>query len=340
MTAAERGPVPAADVYVPEIEARDRMGVEAFLRERGYDPRCGDAVSPPSASEVAAAIGGADVVAVALGRVDDAVMAAAPGLRLIVKCGIGVDCIEVEAARRRGIPVLRAGGVNFDGVAEWVIGTAILHLRRLRELDRLVRERRWLTDRPQLPGIVPGLKGRTIGLFGVGSIGSRTAELARVHGMRVIGFDPYVDEAPGVELVARDALFREADVVSVHAVLTEESRHAIGAAELALMKPDALLVNAARGPIVDQAALADALRARAIGGAALDVFEVEPLEDDSPLMELDNVLLSPHVAGATDSGYKEIGGLSAALIDAFLRGEPVPRNCVVVQTGDLVVAQD
>lgn len=329
-----------ADIFVPEVEATVRMGVEGFLRERGYEPRAGAAPSPQPASEVASLIGGADVIAVALSRVDDSVMEAAPDLRLIVKCGIGVDCIEVDAARRRGIPVIRMGGVNFNGVAEWVIGTSILHLRRLRELDRLVRDRRWLADRPDWTGLIPGLTDRTIGLFGVGSIGSRTAELARVHGMRVIGYDPYVASIAGVELVSREELFRQADVVSVHAVLTEETRHTVSTDDFAWMKPEALLVNAARGPIVDQAALIDALRAGELAAAALDVFEVEPLEDDSPLLEMDNVLLSPHVAGATDSGYKEIGGLSAALIDAFLRGEPIPRNCVVVETGDLVVAKD
>lgn len=317
------------------------MGVEEFLRERGYAPRCGEELMAPGPEVLVAGIGDADVVAVALGIVDGKVMDRSRDLKLIVKCGIGVDCIDVDAARERDIPVIRMGGVNFNGVAEWVIGASIVHLRQFRLLDEVVRTSAWRSARDQWTGLVPGLTGRILGLFGVGSIGSRVAQLATAHGMRVVGFDPYITpeaaQRAGVELVGRDDLFREADVLSIHAVLTEETRHAVGAAELGLMKPTAILVNAARGPIVDEAALVSALAERRIAGAALDVFEVEPPAPDNPLLSMDTCLLSPHLAGCTDAGYREIGELAATLIDSFLKGEPLPRQCVVVEAGALRV---
>jgi phosphoglycerate dehydrogenase-like enzyme len=332
---------PLADIYVPEVEAVQRMAVERFLTERGYQPRCGDALMAPGPEILAEAIGSADIVAVALGNVDATVMDADPDLRLIVKCGIGVDCIDVDAARERDIPVIRMGGVNFNGVAEWVIGAAIANLRRFVQLDGVVRAGEWREERDRWTGLLPGLPGRTLGLFGVGSIGSRVAELARVHGMHVIGFDPYLSEdaarSAGVELVDRDELFERSDVVSVHAILTDETRHAVSTAELELMRESAILVNSARGPIVDEAALVEALRAGAIAGAALDVFELEPVPSDSPLLTMDNCLLSPHLAGCTDIGYHEIGGLAAKLIDDFVQGAPIPANCVVVPGRDLLV---
>jgi D-3-phosphoglycerate dehydrogenase len=296
----------------------------------------------PGPDILARDIGDADVVAVAFGRVDDAVMDAAPNLRLIVKCGIGVDCIDVEAARRRDIPVLRAAGVNFNSVAEWVLGAMISHLRRFIPLDRAVRNGGWQDERGRWTGVLPGLPGRTLGLFGVGSIGSRVAELAAAHGMHVIGFDPYLSvEAAGrvgVELVERDALFQRADVVSIHAVLTEETHHAVGRPELVQMPATAILVNSARGPIVDEAALVQALRTGEIAGAALDVLELEPAAPDNPLLTMDQVLLSPHLAGCTDTGYREIGAKASQLIDDVLRGVAVPADCVVSGGGVLRVA--
>ena len=343
--AAATSPSPLlADIYVPEVEAVDRMAVERFLLERGYQPRCGDALMAPGPEILAEAIGSAAVVAVALGNVDATVMDADPDLRLIVKCGIGVDCIDVEAARERDIPVIRMGGVNFNGVAEWVIGAVIANLRRFVALDHVVRAGEWRAERDRWTGLLPGLPGRTLGLFGVGSIGSRIAELARVHGMHVIGYDPYLGEASarhaGVELVERDALFERSDVVSVHAILTDETHHAISTAELELMRESAILVNSARGPIVDEAALIEALGAGTIAGAALDVFEFEPVASDSPLLTMDNCLLSPHLAGCTENGYHELGGLAAQLIDDFVHGVPIPANCVVVAGRDLLVAHD
>jgi D-3-phosphoglycerate dehydrogenase len=151
--------------------------------------------------------------------------------------------------------------------------------------------------------------------------------------MHVIAYDPYVDEAvaraAGVRKVELAELLAEADVVSLHVLLTDETRHLIGERELAAMKPEALLVNSARGPVVDEVALAAALRANEIAAAVVDVFELEPPVEGNPLLELGNCHLTPHLAGCTDYGYAEIGELAADLVARFAAGEELPAHCVV-----------
>lgn len=329
-------------IFVPDAEAASRMGLERLLHERGYEPRCEHDTFAAGAAMVAEAVGDAEVVCVALGLVDASAIKRASSLRLIVKCGIGVDNIDVEAARQNNIAVLRMGGINFHGVAEYVIGATIAYFRHIVSMDRAVRAGEWDVMRPDWVGRLPGLTNKVMGLLGVGSIGSHVATLAKAHGMRTIGFDPYVDPATaprtGINLVSREELFAEADVLSIHAVLTDETHHAVGEDELKQMKPTAILVNTARGPIVDEAALIAALEARAIAGAVIDVFEKEPPKTDNPLLTLNNCILSPHVAGCTDYGYREIGELAADCVDRFLTGEPIPRRCVVVQPEDLRVS--
>ena len=172
-----------------------------------------------------------------------------------------------------------------------------------------------------------------MGIVGIGAIGRETARLARAHGMRVLANDPYVDsrdaEAAGARLVSLSELLRDADVVSLHVLLTPDTHHLIGDEELASMKPGALLINSARGPVVDERALADALRAGVIGGAVVDVYELEPPLEDNPLLGLDNCHLTPHLSGCTDYGYREIGALAADLVLRYVDGRPLPEHCVV-----------
>jgi D-3-phosphoglycerate dehydrogenase len=327
-------------VYVADMEAAERMGAVAQFESRGFDVRAGSSFAA-SEDEVKDGIGDAQAVCVALGRVTGAVMDAAPDLELIVKSGIGVDNIDVEAARERDLPVLRMGHVNSHGPAEWVIGAAIAHLRRFREVDAAMRASAWREVRGAYSGLLPALTGRALGIAGLGSIGRQLARLGSAHGMEVIAYDPYVSAeaaaVAGARSVEREELFRASDVLSMNMVLTEETRHFVSSDELALMKPTALLANCSRGPVVDEAALVAALREGTIAGAMIDVFEVEPPAADNPLFELDNVLLTPHLAGCTDYGYHEIGALTAELVERYFNREPIPRPSVVVETPRLIV---
>lgn len=294
----------------------------------GVELRLGTSLAA-SGEEVARALGDAEIVCVALGRLDASAIAAAPRLRLVAKCGIGVDNIDVEAAHARGVTVIRAAGVNFRGVAEYVIGAAIAFYRRFARHDAAVRAGRWAEVRTESAGLLPALAGKTLGIAGLGSIGAETARLARAHGMEVIAHDPYVQDAPGVCLVSKRELFERADVISLHLLLTDETHHYVGAAELGAMRPDAILVNTSRGPVVDEGALVVALRDRRIGGAALDVLEFEPPAAENPLLALDDIVLTPHLAGCTDLGYEEIGELTARNVQRFLAGDSIPPECVV-----------
>lgn len=323
------------NVYIPDLEAADRMRLAEKLRSvPKIELRIGDVFSA-DAVRLVHTVADAEVLCVALGDVNHDVVDAAQHLKLIVKCGIGTDNIDVRYAISRGIAVVRTAGVNFEGVAEFVIGASIAHLRQLVRFDGAVRAGAWAELRQQTAGLLPSLAGRTIGIVGVGAIGREVARLALAHKMRVLGYDPFISpktlEAAGVAPASLDDVLAVSDVVSVHVVLTESTRHLIASSELSRMKSSALLVNTSRGPTVDQGALAIALRNGLIGGAVLDVYEVEPPGAGNPLFELDNCILSPHVAGCTDRGYVEIGTRASALVEAFVNGSPLPAECIVVE---------
>lgn len=327
----------ATPIFIPDTEAAERMGMAARLAAMpGVSVRVGDRFSTP-ADELAAAIGDAEVLCVALARVDASVIVATSRLRLVVKCGIGTESIDLDAARENGIGVVRTSGVNTHGAAEYVIAAALLHGRRLPGLDDEVRERRWPEARLEWAGRISSLAGKTMGIVGLGAIGRETARLAAAHGMTVLASDPFADpavaEGLGVQLTSLEQVLGESDVVTVHVVLDESTHHLFGAAQFAAMKPTALFVNAARGGVVDTVALADALRAGTIAHAVVDVLEQEPPPDDHPLLSLPNCTLTPHIAGCTDHGYDEIGALAADLVARFLAGEELPAACVVVEPG-------
>lgn len=320
--------------YVPDAESHERMGLGRRLAGLdGIAVRLGGPAIAASEQETVAAIGDAEVICTALRPVTARVIAAAPELRLIVKTGIGTDNIALDAARARGIPVVRTAGVNFAGVAEYAIAGMLAFQRRFRDFDRAVRDGRWAETRAEWSGRIETLGGRTLGIAGLGAVGREVARLGLAHGMAVIAHDPYVTAADarrcGVLPVDKAELLRDADILSLNLLLTDETRHYIGEPELAAMKPGALLVNSSRGPVVDEAALARALQARALGGAVLDVFELEPLAAGSPLLALDNCLLTPHLAGCTRAGYEEIGTKAAELVAAFAHGEELPAACRV-----------
>jgi D-3-phosphoglycerate dehydrogenase / 2-oxoglutarate reductase len=321
-------------VFVADLEAAHRMNLTAILRSTDrVTVREGNSFAPVPA-ETRAALGDAQVLCVALGAVTAEVLDDAPDLRVVVKCGIGVDNIDVDAARERGIGVLRTARVNVDGPAEWVIGAAIAHLRRFAAMDRGVRQGEWAALRREWSGLVPALSGRTLGVVGVGAIGRRLAELGNAHGMTVLGHDPHVDPAElrrsGVEPVSKEEILAGSDVLSLNMVLTEATRGWISRDELAMMKAGSLLANCSRGPVVNEAALVEALERGHIGGAVLDVLELEPPDTGNPLLSLDQVLLTPHLGGCTDAGYQEIGARAAELISSLRDGREVAPDCIVV----------
>ena len=254
-------------------------------------------------------------------KVTAEVLARAARLRVIGRAGIGVDNIDVARATRLGVLVLNAPAGNAVSAAELTFALLLSLARRIPRADRSVREGRWERASKGVEGY-----GKTLGLVGCGRIGAEVARRARAFGMRVAAYDPYLspDRARemGVELVTLPDLLEESDFLSIHAPLTEETRGLLGREELARMKPGAFVLNMARGGIVDEHALADALAARKLAGAALDVFEKEPPPPDHPLFALDNVILTPHLGAATTEAQRSVGiEICRAVRGALLHGD-------------------
>ncbi len=236
------------------------------------------------------------------------VVAAAPDLRVIARVGVGYDSIDVAAASRRGVQIATTPGCNDQAVADHTLGLMLALLRRIPELERDLRSGGWNRTGVFAPR---QLAGCTVGLVGRGAIGQRVADRLGGFGVELLIHDPALGEAS----TALGELLARSHVVSLHCPLLPSTHHLINAEALRTMRPDAVLVNAARGQIVDQAALVEALQAGVIAGAALDVFDVEP-PGDSPLLSMDNVVLSPHVAGISTVSIAEMTRLATqAVID-------------------------
>lgn len=224
-------------------------------------------------------------------------LARAPGLKLVHKLGAGVNTIDVEAATAAGIAVANMPGANAPSVAEGTVLLMLAALRRLTELDRATRDGRGWPSDPTLGETVRDIGGCTIGLIGYGNVAQRVERIVAAMGATVLHTSTGDDGTPGWRTLPD--LLAVSDIVSVHVPLTEDTHALLDADRLATMKPGAVLVNTARGPIVDEAALADALRRGQLAAAGLDVFAAEPVPADNPLLELDNVVLTPHVTWYT-----------------------------------------
>ena len=272
--------------------------------------------------DLAAAIARADALIVRnRTKVHRELLAAAPSLKVVGRLGVGLDNIDVAACEERGIEVIPATGANALAVAEYVIGAAMFLLRGAYASSADVAAGKWPRG-----ALSSGreLAGKTLGVVGFGGIGRLAGRLGRTLGMRVIGFDaqiaPYAriwsDEATAAS--GLDALLAEADVVTLHVPLTDATHHLIDAARLAQMKPGAILINTARGGVVDESEVAAALRSCHLGGAALDVFEQEPLPAGSPLAGCPNLLLTPHIAGVTAESNARVSALIADKVAAAL----------------------
>ncbi|MBY0380493.1 MAG: hydroxyacid dehydrogenase [Xanthobacteraceae bacterium] len=253
-------------------------------------------------------------------QVRGALLESGARLRAIGRLGVGLDNIDVAACDARGIAVLPASGANDLSVAEYVIATAMLLLRGAYGASSGVSAGKW----PRNALIGRETAGKTMGLVGFGSIARLTAKLAMAMGMQVIGYDPFAKDAvfaeAGIRKVALTDLLAQADVVSLHVPLTDETRNMIDAASLASMKPGAILINAARGGVVDEAAVAAALKAKRLGGAALDVFVEEPLSAGKGqiLVDLPNLILTPHIAGVTAESNTRVSWVTVENIKRVL----------------------
>jgi phosphoglycerate dehydrogenase-like enzyme len=241
-------------------------------------------------------------------------------LRLLVTTGARNAAIDVAAAREHGITVCGTRSLPTP-TAELTWGLILALARHIPAEDRALREGRWQTT------LGSGLHGKTLGVVGLGNLGGQVARIGRAFGMDVLSWSQNLTAEraaeAGATLVPRDELLARADVVTVHLVLSDRTRGLIGARELALMRPTATLVNTSRGPIVDERALTAALEARAIAGAAVDVYDAEPLAADHPFRRLDNLLLTPHIGYVTREGDALFYGDAADDIHAYLGGTPV-----------------
>ena len=254
------------------------------------------------------------------------VLAAAPGLKIIAKNGAGIDSVDLEEAARRGIAVTVSAGANADAVAEHAISMMLALVRDLAKLDRTIRAGGW----EGTAWLGRDFRGSVVGILGYGSIGRSTAHLAAALGADVVIMDATRNEADGFKMVTDlDEFLRRVDILSLHCPLTEQTRGLIGKRELALLKPGSIIVNTARGPVINEAALIDSLTSGHLGGAGLDTFEIEPLQAGSPLRDIPNVILTPHVAGVTRQAALRVATMTARNIADFLNGHTLPPGNLV-----------
>jgi glyoxylate reductase len=247
-------------------------------------------------------------------------------LRVVSSCSVGVDHIDLEAASARAIAVGFTPGVLVETTADLAFGLLMAAGRRIAEADRFVREGRWTREQGWDPELLLGrdLRGATLGIIGLGAIGRAVARRARGFEMRVLGWTRSGRAVPGVETVALDALLERSDFVSIHVASAPETRSLIDGAAFARMRPGAILVNAARGGIVDEDALVAALTSGRLAAAALDVYESEPLDPGSPLFDAPNLVLTPHIGSASIATRTRMADLAVENLLAGLDGRPLP----------------
>src|SRR5512137_556773 len=308
----------ADDLSAEGIEILRRAGLQVDVRV-GMKPE-----------ELEAAIGEYDGLAVrSASKVTARVLERASRLKVACRAGVGVDNVDLDAATRQGVVVMNTPGGSSVTVAELALGMILSLCRHVPAATASVKAGKWEKKRFQGREIA----GKTLGVVGIGNIGSVLVERALAMKMRVVAYDPFITpEAAaklGAELVDLERLWREADVVSLHVPLTEQTRHLVGAATLAKMKKGAILVNCARGGIVDEKALADALASGHLGGAALDVFEKEPPPAGHPLLALDGFICTPHLGASTGEAQAAVAVAIARQMALYLsRG--VVQNAVNV----------
>ena len=299
---------------------RLRPGDESVrrLEEAGIEPVYNYWQPGRTEDDLIALVPDVDAIVAWVDHFTDRVISAAPRLKVICRTGIGYDAIDVKAATEHGVAVCITPGSNRHAVAEFAMGLMLQCARRIPANLSVIRQGEWRTHE----GV--DLAGSTLGIVGLGTIGQEVAQRAQAFEMRILAHDPVQDrvfaDAFGVSYVPLDQLLRESDFVTLHLALSDETRALINAERLSMMKPTAYLINCARGPIVDERALYEALKEKQIAGAALDVFEEEPL-GNSPLLELDNVYLTPHAAGSSSNARLAGSMMAVENVIQSLRGE-------------------
>lgn len=311
-------------VVVTELIWPQGLDVLSQLGEVVYDPALWK--DPELVNKIS---GAAALIVRNQTRVTRELMQACPNLKVIGRLGVGLDNIDVAAARELNIPVVFAKNANAISVAEYVLAAIFTFARKLHLATLDVKQGNW--NRKLFTG--DEIYGKTLGLLGIGEIGTRLAFRARALGMKVIGYDPFL--APyelaisdaGVQMAALEEVLQQADFLSLHVPLTPATRNLLSKERLQLMKPGAYIINSARGGIIDEVALYDALKNKRLAGAALDVFALEP-PVGSPLLELENVLFSPHIAGLTEEAQVKTSVLVAEEVVKVLQGRP---SCCLVR---------
>lgn len=327
-----------SDTYIPAafmqagLESLARFGVEVTVRRWEHaslielqqanlaiEQGGPEAVALPAA--LMEQLDGFEILVSQFAPVSRCFLEAMPALRLIGVLRGGTENVDVACATARGISVWNTPGRNARAVAECTLALMLSEVRNVARAHAALQAGQWRRDFPNSAAI-PELNEKTVGLVGFGAVARLVAQYLIAFGSRVLAYDPFVtgDTTP-VVMVDLSTLLRESDIVSLHARLTPETRHLIGRRELEQMKPSAALVNTARSGLIDEVALIDALSTRRIMGAALDVFDVEPLPPDHPLLKLDNVTLAPHLAGSTIDAFRNSPRLFAGHLARFLRGE-------------------
>ncbi len=288
-----------------------------YLRDHGCEVALRAAAHPLSADELRALVAGVDGLILGLDRCDASVIAAADALKVISRYGVGVDEVDLAAASRRGIAVTTTPGANSAAVAELTIGLMFALARHIPQVAAAARRGEWL--RP----MGWELSGKTLGVIGLGAIGREVVRRAAGLGMHIIGYDPIAGEIAGVGRVRLPDLLRQADVVTLHVPLTTETTNLIDADAIGLMRDSAALINTARGGLVDEEALYQALASGKLIGAAMDAFRQEP-PAGSPLLQLDNFIAMPHLGATTRETTLKMSLMAAQNCVSVLRGEPCP----------------
>ena len=306
---------PFSEAQLARLRGRVDVSYESWMETR--------ALWDPEELGVRLREDGCDILVVEVDFVFEEVFEAAPGLGLVGVCRAATNHVDLDAATRHGVLVVNTPGRNAHAVAEHALGLMFSLARRIPEGHGYVTDGRWRNPLEPYMGLRGvELAGRTLGIVGLGAIGRRLASIAGAMGMSCIAHDPYVSApAEDARLVELDDLLAESDFVSIHAPATEGTRGMIDGRRLGLMKPTAYLVSLSDAAIVDEGALVQALSERRIAGAALDVFETQPIAPDSPLLGLDNVVLTPHLGGATEETIERHSALMADDVFRWLDGE-------------------
>ncbi|MBL7154714.1 MAG: 2-hydroxyacid dehydrogenase [Phycisphaerae bacterium] len=331
-----------SDLYIPSDFMRDglarlsEVGIDVEVRHWGHETLIDlqednlaietggpDAVS--LSKEITRGLEAFGIVLVQFAPISRSFIEKAGNLRLIGVLRGGAENIAVEFATETGISVMNTPGRNARAVAECAMAMILAEIRNIARSHAQLKSSLWARSFPNSSAI-PELYGKTVGLVGYGAVGRLVCGYLSAFGSKVIAFDPYFEGDPApAKLVALETLMRTSDIVSIHARLTEESHHLIGPEELALMKPNAVLVNTARSGLVDEQALIEVLRAGGITGAALDVFDEEPLPADHPFIQLENVTITAHLAGSTIDAFKNSVSLMAGhIINAVNKCDNLP----------------